>query len=81
MDLFTADNQGFTPLQRSIVGISYDTVSFLAKLTNPDNLPDPNLKEDDNSTFKIPSPSIRNILNNIKYTDKNLINRVLKWWT
>lgn len=80
LDMFTADNQGFTPLSRSIMGVSYDTVDFLARLIKPEFLPNPDEMEADGITHKIPSLSIRHNLKEIKTGHTKWYNKLLAWW-
>ncbi|KAL4474135.1 hypothetical protein ABPG72_002860 [Tetrahymena utriculariae] len=81
LDMFTADNQGFTPFQRSIMGISYDTVDYLARLTNPEQLPDPEELESDGISYKIPSISIRHNIKTIKTEKQKWYNKLFAWWS
>lgn len=48
------------------MGISYETFYYLARLVPPEKLPDPNTKEEDRITYKIPSISIRNSIIEMK---------------
>ncbi|KAL4429775.1 hypothetical protein ABPG74_004412 [Tetrahymena malaccensis] len=79
LDMFTADNQGFTPFERSLMGISYETVDYLARIKLPEHLPDPDELESD-GTYKIPSLSIRHNLKSIKTYKGKWYNRLFAWW-
>lgn len=62
------------------MGISYETVDYLARLVSPDKLPDPNLKDNDGKNFSIASVSIRNNLNELKTAHFSIKNKILTWW-
>lgn len=79
LDLFTADNQGYTPLDRALLGISYESFSFLAPLIPPENLPEPNLKAEDGEKY-IQSTYIRKLIIQLKTQKRTLLYRFVNWW-
>ncbi|EGR29478.1 hypothetical protein IMG5_154920 [Ichthyophthirius multifiliis] len=64
LDLFSADNQGYSPLKRSFLNNSYDIVSFLGNL-NKQQLPDLQKQKEDDPE-RIISPSLINIIKQIQ---------------